>query len=294
MSVSSADDNKTKSARNTKNRFWFGTLNNYNDDLYTTIKEWLDINAVSYVVGKEVGKQNNTPHLQFCMRFENCRSFNSLKKIFNWHIEMCNSWRDSVRYCMKEGEYIVKNIKEEDYADRPPARPGSDRPTDRPATLLPHEEEYENYMMSVYSEVKWYDWQQEIIDLVDNPPSNRKIHWYWEADGNKGKSFLVRYLDWKHNAIIANGKQGDVFNQYKTFLDEQKKQPKIAIIDIPRSHKDYICYSTLEKIKDGLIYSGKYEGGKCRLIPHHLIIFANFEPDKSTMSLDRWDIHNLC
>lgn len=287
-----ADKNQ---ARNT-DRAWFGTWNNYTQDEFNSFKEWCDSETISYVIGKEVGEQG-TPHLQFIIRFENKRSFSALKK--KWgklHLENCRVWRDSVRYCMKEGEYITKNINEEDYKDRPAtaprtgrAIPVNDRPTDRPE----HELQYEKFMEEEYKDIVWHDWQQTVLDLVNSKPSQREVYWFWEETGNKGKSFLTRYLDWKYNAIIANGKQADIFNQYKTFLDTEKVQPKLAIIDIPRSHKDYVCYSTLEKIKDGLIYSGKYEGGKLRLIPHHLIIFANFEPKKCELSIDRWRIYRL-
>jgi len=278
-------------ARNT-NRAWFGTWNNYTEDDFKSFKEWCDKESVSYVIGKEMGEQG-TPHLQLVTKFENKRAFGSMKKKWSKvHWEVCKEWRDSVRYCMKEGEYITKNIITKDYEDRPAARPTkkmTDRPTDRPT----HEVQYEEFMKSEYDDIKWYEWQQSVIDLIESPASQRKVYWYWESEGNKGKSYLTRYLDWKYNAIIANGKQADIFNQYKMYLDTEKVQPTLAIIDIPRSHQDYVCYSTLEKIKDGLIYSGKYEGGKLRLIPHHLIIFANFEPCMSKLSIDRWVIKRI-
>jgi len=134
------------------------------------------------------------------------------------------------------------------------------------------------------------NWKQKILDIIAGEPDERKVYWFWEPVGNTGKSFLVKYIDWKYDAIIANGKQSDIFHQYRTFIEEKDDLPTIALIDIPRSHENYVCYSTLEKIKDGLMHSGKYEGGKVRVLEHHLIVFANFLPKESTLSADRWEI----
>jgi len=41
------------------------------------------------------------------------------------------------------------------------------------------------------------------------------------------------------------------------------------------------------------MYSGKYEGGVIELLPVHLIVFANFEPNTATMSEDRWNIQKI-
>lgn len=67
----------------------------------------------------------------------------------------------------------------------------------------------------------------------------------------------------------------------------------VIIIDVPRTNENYVCYGTMEKIKDGLMYSGKYEGGVIELLPVHLIVFANFEPNTATMSEDRWNIQKI-
>lgn len=276
-------DVKEPQVRNTKSRTWCFTWNNYTEDDVTNIDAWLDSTATTYVVGKEVG-ENGTPHLQGCMKFPNGRSFNAIKK--QWgkiHLEECKNWEASIRYCSKVlkegGDVLSKNIDLSTFQS-------AGTVAGRPEYIL----QWESYMEKTYEDVVWKKWQKDILELVLSNPSDRKVYWYYEKEGNVGKSFLTKYLDWKYNAIIANGKQADVFNQYKMYLEEYEVQPTLAIIDIPRSHQDYVCYSTLEKIKDGLIYSGKYEGGKLRLIPHHLIIFANFEPDVRKLSSDRWEI----
>jgi len=46
-------------------------------------------------------------------------------------------------------------------------------------------------------------------------------------------------------------------------------------------------------LKDGVVFSGKYEGGARLFPPPHVIIFANFLPDFTKLSADRWVIRTL-
>lgn len=72
-----------------------------------------------------------------------------------------------------------------------------------------------------------------------------------------------------------------------------KRPPKIVILNLSRQSEGAFSYASVESIKDGLVFSGKYEGGS-KLFPRpHVIVFANWNPDLSKLSLDRWDIRTL-
>lgn len=73
----------------------------------------------------------------------------------------------------------------------------------------------------------------------------------------------------------------------------EDEDPKIIICDIPRTNLEYINYGAIESIKNGMIYSGKYEGGQCIFDNPHVVVFANELPDGSKMSRDRWRIHYI-
>lgn len=244
---------------------WCFTLNNYTNDEYSSIVS--DIKDIGlYVIGKEIGDLK-TPHLQGYVNFKKKIRLTGLKKINQRiHWEKCKgSEEQNIVYCKKDGDYTTNF------------------PKSRNERLLER-----------YEDVIWKPFQKSIIDLVAKEPDPRKIHWFWERKGNIGKSFLTKYLVLKFDCIIGSGKKADVFNQILLWLQKNKyKDPKVIILDIPRSGYDYINYGAIESIKNGCFYSGKYEGGQCLFDIPHVICFANEEPCKEMMSMDRWDITEI-
>jgi len=253
-----------------RSRKWSFTLNNYTEEEYDTITQACNNKDWKYIIGKEVG-ESGTPHLQGFIEHTNAISFDLMKQILpRAHIEKSKgTTQQNLTYCSKDNDFHTNIKVEETYQDK-----------------------INKYNNDLFKDITWYDWQQDILDMLETEPHRRTIHWIWDPEGNSGKSFLTRYIHWKFDTIIVNGKQSDVFNGIKTYIDKTQNSPKAVIIDIPRTNKEYVCYGTMEKIKDGLMYSGKYEGGVIELLPVHLIVFANFEPDKEKMSIDRWNIVN--
>lgn len=245
-------------------RRWCGTWNNYTEEDLSQITQDFKMRKYIFTIGRETGK-NGTPHLQIYFENNNQLSFNSLKKRYpkvHWEKARGNS-KQNYEYCKKEGTYIST---QEEYRE-----------------ILKKE------LLKEYEEIKWKPWQQEILNIINTKPDNRKINWYWETTGNVGKSFLSKYIAMKYNTIIAEGKKNDVFNQVNTMI-ENKKEPKIIILDIPRYSKEFTNYGLLECLKNGMLYSGKYEGGLCFFHSPHVFIFANFLPSFDKMSEDRWNV----
>lgn len=250
--------------RNTKNRAWCFTWNNYTLENIKYLCDWLK--NEQYLFGEEKAGTTGTPHLQGVIRFKNARSFEAIKKkLDKCHIEPCKNWEASLNYCSKDGKTFTNIAKKQSRKDR---------------------------LLSKYDNIIWKDWQLKVIDIVNGERNDRTINWFWEENGNTGKSFLSKYLVLKYDAIISDGKKDNVFNQVKIWLDNHNEleDPKIIILDCPRYNKEYINYGMIEQLKNGLIYSGKYEGGICAFEPPHVIIFANQEPDEESLSKDRWNI----
>jgi hypothetical protein len=139
-----------------------------------------------------------------------------------------------------------------------------------------------------------YDWQKDIISIIQQEPDDRTIHWFWEKVGCSGKSTFCKYLAVKHNALIVSSKASDMKYMIVKFEEQYGVYPEIIIMDIARS-KDTcnIDYEGIEEVKNGLFMSSKYEC--CQVIMNcpHIICFANDSPNRGDMSKDRWHVVNI-
>lgn len=132
-----------------------------------------------------------------------------------------------------------------------------------------------------------YWWQEAILEELQGPIHPRKIYWVWEEHGNRGKSVFCKYLAVRHSATILDSAG------FKDIAQALPEQPRIIVFDFARSMDGKINYRAIEKCKDGMMFSGKYESKmKIFNIPH-VICFANWKPDIEAMSKDRWEIIEL-
>jgi len=139
-----------------------------------------------------------------------------------------------------------------------------------------------------------YDWELDIIALLNTVPDKRSIHWFWEADGCAGKTTFQKYLFTRFERIVVlSGKAADMKNGIVSYQQNNNCLPSIVLINIPRSCNDFVSYTGLEEIKDMFFFSGKYEGGMVHGKCPHVIIFANEEPDYTKMSNDRFIVRNI-
>lgn len=267
------DTNGTSELGNTKPirircRRWCYTWNEYPEDYDTMTRTFFDWREAKYCWGLETAPTTGTKHIQGYVEFKNPVALTTLKKLDNTiHWEKAKADRKTnIKYCLKDGESTVSTFPED----------------------------MRGRMLSNYNDIEWHPWQQEVLSLAEQPPDGRKIHWFWEPIGNVGKTFIIKYLYLKFNCIVCNGKQADVFNQVRLWMEQNEEQsPNLVVCDIPRSAEDYVSYSALEALKNGFFYSGKYEGGVCCFDIPTVIVMANFKPDYEQLSRDRWDVHRI-
>jgi hypothetical protein len=266
--VAQSDLGNTRAkSRNSRGRRFCLTLNNYTDTEYKELNEWLTQKSIGFCVGKEIGEQG-TPHLQIYFECKNQMRFSTIKK-FNQrlHIEKAKASREkNIEYCSKEGDFICTFVKEKTVK--------------------------EIIIEKRYTNIIWKDWQKKIIDILESEPDARSIYWVYDPIGNKGKTFLAKYIAIKYDALICSGKTNDIFNQLNNWRNDNKNTAQIppCIVDITRSEFCHCNYAALEAVKTGLVYSGKYEGGTIIGTAPHVIVFANYMYDETKMSEDRWKL----
>jgi len=136
-------------------------------------------------------------------------------------------------------------------------------------------------------------WQTACLNICQQPATGRKVSWFWESVGNVGKSFMARYLALHHQALIVRAmKKADMLH----VLSKRITEANIVVFDLTRSTEAgavEVVYEVIEQLLDQVISSGKYDSQTVWFETVHIIVFANFEPNRGTMSLDRWDVHHI-
>jgi len=126
-------------------------------------------------------------------------------------------------------------------------------------------------------------WQARLVQDLDSTPDDRHIMWFTDVPGAAGKSTFVRkYLsDHPSGAIVLHGKLADMAHAYNG--------ERVVFFDVSRTqaeHMDHL-YSFAESLKNGVFFSGKYEGGMKTFSPPHVVFFANQDPEMTKWSGDR-------
>lgn len=260
-------------------RRWCFTYNYYTnytdggDAAIDKIVEVLNGWACRYAFQEEVGSKNGTPHLQGYVDFgKNPRKVDFQKRfvgmIIHWEIaiysaEACRAYctKDRTR---KEGGRTESNMT----APRKKHDPLAGK------TL--------------------YRFQQEIKDLCAEraDPEECTIHWYWDPVGNCGKTALIKHLllaEPDTRTMVGGASKDAAFA-----ITQLKKVPECVFFNVVRSQEGFVSYAALEAIKDGLMFSPKYESGQWNEDGPHVFVFANFAPVESKLSAHRWHIVRVC
>lgn len=137
-------------------------------------------------------------------------------------------------------------------------------------------------------------WQQEVIDMVNQPPDDRTVVWIHEPVGNVGKSKLLKYLRWKNLACrVPIGTAGQLRSAMIA-----KGAHRCYVVDFPRvlGKEDAVAdiFSALEELKNGWVETAFY-GKPAELLmePPHVIVMSNDKPNLKLASKDRWKVFQL-
>lgn len=247
-------------------RYWIFTWNNYPDNwlCHFSVHQAPTGRLHGYAGGKEVAPSTGTPHIQGWIDFgKDNKSRPSTLKLpvqISWRT-MKGSTAENHNYCSKSNDYVAWGTC---------------------LTAVP-------YKLDI---VQSY-WMLRLSAILAQPPDGRSIYWIWEPIGAAGKTTYQKWysLQNKGDVLVLSGKAHDMKNGIIKFKEENGTVPRVIMCNVPRSVEErYISWQGMEEIKDMLFYSGKYEGGMINDKPPHFILFANWEPDTSHMSGDRWNI----
>lgn len=263
-----------------KNRKYCFTLNNYSEQDVEHLKNGVFYNFI--IFGKEIAPTTGTKHLQGYIELPNARFMKGLTK----DMPRC-SFKDARGTAEQNITYCSKGTEIFTWGTPIPTHGGKREKS------ISFREQLKINCLKEFESVDWKLWQAGILSMLAETADKRKINWYWDDKGNIGKSFLAKYIVCAYDGvIICDGKKENIFNQVNSDIDNDI-EPKICILDITRTLEGKIHMGTIEALKNGCLYSGKYEGGKCVFTPPHVFAFANFPPKLDDLSADRWNVVDL-
>lgn len=258
--------NTTTKSRDSPKKHFLLTINNYTEE----DKEILSgSNKIDICVAQaEVGEQG-TKHLQVYIKTVDKLRFNSIKELFpRAHIEKVKNIEKTIEYCQKEDTKDKENPWE------------LFRGINKKIKLKKITwEMLKEHQCKVVKEILNYDGEY------------RKVLWYDDEVGGFGKSLIAKYLYDNYNCIVLNGGKSNDINFVVKGMIDIDKQIDIIVFDIPRCSIDYINYSAIECLYNGLITCNKYESCILRFNPPKcIVVFANEVPDAEKWSRDRVDL----
>jgi len=250
-----------------RDRGWFFTWNNY-DDTFDTRLLTLFLGAKEYQYQEEIGGKHGVPHIQGYVIFKNARYWTALyKELPGCWFAPLKSRSGAITYTSKENT----------------RKPGGIRRT------------YPQPVRDRLRELEAYPWQTKILEELKNDPDDRKITWVYESEGDAGKTTLCKHIRLNNDkAVLVNGKTIDVYCRIADYKDETGNYPEIVLYNCPKSgtfNREF--YEGIECIKDGFFFSPKYKPREMIMNEPHVIVFANFSPNRRMLGKRRFIVYKL-
>jgi len=288
---------------------WVFTLNNYTDEECASLAQ-LGFDVVYLVYGRETAPITGTPHLQGFVIFRSNKRLNAAKNAISprAHLEVARaSSAAAATYCKKDHDF-------EEFGSLPSV-PGRncvyadfktwvlDQPTKPSERLIANEFPalfVRNSRLTRLVDLIYptppaiagdcRPYQSELRTILDGPADSRKIIFIVDPVGNSGKTWFSQLYFSLHPErvqLLGPGKVVDLAYA----IDESKS---VFFFDIPRLAVQFFQYSIGESLKDGVIFSSKYDSRTKRLTcapAHaHVVIMMNEYPNMQAYSADRYDI----
>lgn len=314
----------TAAVRRTRAIRFAWTINNYTDETIQALDALFNRHQgeqiLYQVAGREVCPTTGTPHLQGFTYLGREITWNAFRALMpaGTHIEVAyGTTPQNIEYCKKEGDAMEWGNPPDlqqgkrtdlqiafDWADSFIAANGR-APTSaewsfyNPSLLV----RYRNIVQvcdlraSMIRPVSLVDveattlhiWQQDIYDgLTDSTASDRSIIFLVDPQGGAGKTFLQHYVatkfpDETQMWTVGSGKATD-------FCYDLNVRSKYIFLNVPRGSMEFVPYALLEKLKDRVVFSSKYES-RTKLLHQtpHIVVFSNENPDMEKLTLDRYD-----
>lgn len=222
---------------------------------------WGELNKFceEFYFQKEKGETTGYIHYQCAISLKNKDGYRSgqVKNMFGTflHLELPENWHACIKYCTKI------------------------------ETRLEGPWSHKKKPINIFNDLNPYQLEFKKI-LLENKKNDRKIPWIYNPQGGIGKNQFVKWFLQNYDGVYAlqNAKTSDLAYALKDDVE-------YVMFILPRDVDGRFNYTALESVKDGLMFSGKYESTtKCFDSPG-IIVLANWGPKVKKLSYDRWEIY---
>lgn len=271
----------------------------------TTLPE-NDFKDYQYLIYQKEKGEEGTIHYQGYVVFKNQKRLDSIKKMSQgaskYHLEKrLGTHTEAKTYCQKQDDTFLEGPWEFGDDTEIPDASGSRndlkkikrkieegqtvielmKQDDHVGSLARYYKYFEKYEKELKGEAAYNEflkdtptelreWQKDAVDDLESQ-NDRMVDWYVDLIGGKGKTSLAKWLMVHKNAFYCRGgKIADIAYAYN--------YEEIVIFDFTRESKEFINYSVIESMKDGLLWSPKYESKMMKFSSRKVIVFSNFEP----------------
>lgn len=272
------------------------------------------------IIGEEVGA-SKTPHLQGFISLQTRSSFHQVKTLLGTrcHIEMARGTdAQNQSYCTKDGHTFLElgepmvgtthrgggsnqaaaaiRAASKLARGKTPADLATTSPEQFSAWLCKRQaveslaDDYRTraakaVLHQTHGDTKLRTWQRDLWQELATVPDERTVHWFHDESGNAGKTWFSKLVLSVSDCVrFENGKSCDVKHAYAG--------ERVVFFDLSRSQSEHVNYEVIESIKNGVMFSSKYDSRQKLFPPPHVIVFANFAPDFTKLSQDRWKFTN--
>jgi len=228
------------------------------------------------------------------------------------HIEPCiGTQEDNIKYCSKDGDFVEYGTPKKQKTRRNNESPYNgvmdavsaglsidDISEMFPEMVIKHygnidklvtnhsQQAMKEEILISYKDCEPKPWQANLMDELKFPPNSRHIIWYYDKAGNQGKTWLSKFLLTKGEAAyFTNCKYEHIAHAYNG--------ERIVIFDFSRCLDGKIAYNAIECVKNGVLFSPKYNSVTKVFKSPWVICMANFKPNFGALSRDRWVLRTL-
>lgn len=224
----------------------------------------------------------------------------------NPHLEVARNVNASIEYCKKEGNWVEFGTRSPSQGSRNDLEEFKKAVKSGMLSLTSirehHSEVYakyqrfcleyidDHYPKTAIPDHDLRPWQVYLKTKLEEPPDRRKVIFVVDEIGNSGKSWFAHYytrLLGESSQVLLPGKKNDMAYALRPGL-------KVVFLDAPRSKQgEFIQYDFLEDLKNGYVFSSKYESRIKSYEPMHVVVNMNEAPDLNKLSTDRYLILNI-